>query len=34
MNPASNAFYDHPVLNSPYKYPTRHWELDGDTAVG
>ena len=30
MNPASNAFYDHPILNSPYEYPTRHWELDGD----
>ena len=30
MNPASNAFYDHPILNSPYEHPTRHWELDGD----
>ena len=30
MTPASNAFYDRPILNSPYKYPTRHWELDGD----
>ncbi len=24
----SNPFFDHPVLNSPYARPTRHWELD------
>ncbi len=24
----SNPFFDHPVLNSPYEYPRRHWELD------
>src|ERR1700690_1542702 len=24
----SNAFFDHPILNSPYDYPVRHWELD------
>jgi type III restriction enzyme len=24
----SNPFFDHPILNSPYQYPTRHWELD------
>jgi type III restriction enzyme len=24
----SNPFFDHPVLNSPYDYPRRHWELD------
>jgi hypothetical protein len=24
----SNPFFDHPILNSPYKYPRRHWELD------
>jgi len=23
-----NAFFDRPILNSPYDYPTRHWELD------
>ncbi|UQR64286.1 DEAD/DEAH box helicase family protein [Bradyrhizobium sp. C-145] len=23
-----NPFFDHPILNSPYAYPTRHWELD------
>src|SRR5687768_9035840 len=23
-----NAFFDHPILNSPYEYPKRHWELD------
>jgi type III restriction enzyme len=21
-------FFDHPILNSPYAYPGRHWELD------
>ena len=24
----SNPFFDHPVLNSPYERPARHWELD------
>src|SRR5262252_1462127 len=24
----ANPFFDHPILNSPYQYPTRHWELD------
>jgi type III restriction enzyme len=24
----SNAFFDRPILNSPYEYPARHWELD------
>ena len=24
----THPFYDHPILNSPYEYPTRHWELD------
>jgi type III restriction enzyme len=24
----SNPFYDHPILNSPYREPRRHWELD------
>lgn len=23
-----NRFFEHPILNSPYKYPSRHWELD------
>ena len=23
-----NPFFDHPILNSPYAYPARHWELD------
>jgi type III restriction enzyme len=23
-------FFEHPVLNSPYEYPARHWELDKD----
>ena len=26
----SNPFFDHPILNSPYDYPSRHWELDDD----
>jgi type III restriction enzyme len=24
----SNPFFDHPILNSPYERPRRHWELD------
>jgi len=24
----SNPFFDHPILNSPYEAPSRHWELD------
>ena len=23
-------FYEHPILNSPYEYPARHWELDSE----
>jgi type III restriction enzyme len=26
----SNPFFDHPILNSPYAYPVKHWELDKD----
>lgn len=25
-----NAFFQRPILNSPYEYPRRHWELDGN----
>jgi type III restriction enzyme len=25
-----NPFFEQPILNSPYYYPTRHWELDKD----
>ena len=25
----SNRFFEQPILNSPYEYPLRHWELDG-----
>ena len=25
-----NPFFNKPILNSPYKYPNRHWELDAD----
>jgi type III restriction enzyme len=24
----ANEFFDHPILNSPYEYPSRYWELD------
>ena len=24
----SNPFFDHPIINSPYERPSRHWELD------
>ncbi len=24
----SNDFFSKPILNSPYEYPSRHWELD------
>lgn len=24
----NNLFFEHPVINSPYEYPSRHWELD------
>ncbi|HEX5354275.1 MAG TPA: hypothetical protein VFW60_09360 [Rhodanobacteraceae bacterium] len=24
-----NPFFEHPILNSPYEYPKRYWELDG-----
>ena|ERR1035437_3443989 len=25
---SANPFFDHPILNSPYECPPRHWELD------
>jgi type III restriction enzyme len=24
------SFFDKPILNSPYEYPIRHWELDAE----
>lgn len=24
----TDAFFEKPILNSPYEYPARHWELD------
>ena len=24
----TDQFFDKPILNSPYEYPTRYWELD------
>lgn len=26
----SEEFFSHPILNSPYAFPARHWELDAD----
>ena len=26
----TNPFFEQPILNSPYDYPNRHWELDAD----
>jgi len=26
----NNYFFERPILNSPYEYPARHWELDED----
>ena len=26
----TNPFFDRPILNSPYAYPVKHWELDED----
>jgi type III restriction enzyme len=26
----NDTFYERPILNSPYEYPSRHWELDRD----
>ena len=23
-----NPFFEGPIINSPYEYPRRHWELD------
>ncbi|HQW08057.1 MAG TPA: hypothetical protein PLK05_02660, partial [Steroidobacteraceae bacterium] len=25
---ATAEFFERPILNSPYEYPVRHWELD------
>ena len=25
-----NRFFDEPIINSPYEYPARHWELDAE----
>jgi type III restriction enzyme len=26
----TDDFFEHPILNSPYAHPARHWELDED----
>ena len=28
MAETNNRFFEKPILNSPYDYPLRHWELD------
>lgn len=28
MTETENLFFEKPILNSPYGYPDRHWELD------
>ena len=28
MTQTVNPFFERPILNSPYAYPARHWELD------
>lgn len=28
MSTMDNPFFEHPILNSPYEYPVRYWELD------
>ena len=25
-----HSFFDRPIINSPYEYPSQHWELDGE----
>ena len=30
MTQSENRFFKQPILNSPYEYPSRHWELDRD----
>ena len=25
-----DRFFERPILNSPYQYPTQYWELDQD----
>ena len=26
----ADTFFEQPILNSPYAYPDRHWELDDE----
>ena len=26
----TDSFFERPILNSPYAFPSRHWELDAD----
>ncbi len=26
----TEQFFERPILNSPYEYPARHWELDDE----
>ncbi|MDE2984190.1 MAG: hypothetical protein OXU69_05735 [Gemmatimonadota bacterium] len=29
-NPSVSRFFERPILNNPYEYPRRHWELDAE----
>ncbi|MDE2761916.1 MAG: DEAD/DEAH box helicase family protein [Gemmatimonadota bacterium] len=29
-NPSVKRFFERPILNNPYEYPRRHWELDAE----
>ena len=29
----SERFFEQSILNSPYEYPSRHWELDARVEV-
>src|SRR5438445_570757 len=28
-----HGFFERPILNSPYEYPGRHWELDAERSA-
>jgi type III restriction enzyme len=28
LSAMESRFFEHPILNSPYEYPARHWEMD------
>ncbi len=30
QRPSETSFFNHPILNNPYEYPRRHWDLDAE----